>query len=134
MNELQARALKSGDVPHSSRGISVRELLTVGLAGGADHRGSDVRLDTSEQWKPSQWPRSSINPKLWHWKVMLAFPWKQRGAHINECECRAAFATLRWRTRAAHMINSEFLHLLDSAVTIGVLTRKRGTAHCYSPW
>ena len=38
-------------------GLDLEQLLALSYIRGADHRGSDVRLDTGEQACPSQWPR-----------------------------------------------------------------------------
>ena len=44
------------------------------LLRSADYRGSDVRIDSGEFMKPSQWPRRSIDPAKWTWYNVLAAP------------------------------------------------------------
>ena len=94
----------------------------------AGHRGSDVRLETGLLMRPSAWPRMGIEPLQWIWRTIVASQW-QRGAHINELECRAAYLALRWRARRVSNHGHRCLHLLDSAVTIGILSKRRSSAH-----
>ena len=58
---------------------------------------------------------------------MRGFKWK-RAAHINELEARAGLADLRRRTRSKH-IGTKYLHLYDSQVCLGVMTKKRSSAY-----
>ena len=54
-------------------------------------------------------------------------------AHINELELRAAFMMLRWRLRSQRALGKRSLALLDSAVSIAVLSKKRSSSyqlHC----
>ena len=93
------------------------------LGGLCDHRGSDVRVGLGVPLTPSGWPRAEV-PALWRWKTITAFRWQLR-EHINSFELRAALATLRWRARQRRFLWRRVLHLLDSAVVIGVLTKRR---------
>ncbi|CAK0797626.1 unnamed protein product [Prorocentrum cordatum] len=49
----------------------------------------------------------------------------QQAAHINELGMRAYLSALRWRLRAEKNLQTKFLHLLDSQVSIAVLTKHR---------
>ena len=111
----------------STRGFSVEQLLVLEHVRHADHKGSDVRLDTGALMSPSVWPRKSINPQLWRWAVILAFKW-WAAAHINELELRTVLSTFKWRLRRASSIGSRFLHLLDSLVSLAVLCKKRSSS------
>ena len=42
---------------------------------------------------------------------------------------RAALATRRWRSRQRRFLGRRVLHLLDSAVVIGVLTKRQSANH-----
>ena len=53
--------------------------------------------------------------------------WQLDKEHINILELRAALATLRWRTRQRRYQGMRVIHLLDSAVVIGVLTKRRSS-------
>ena len=96
----------------------------------AQHRGSDIRITTGELLRPDAWPRRAIPSTLWQWKAVLAFPWKdgQGSEHINALELRAYLATLKWRTRRRGNLNTRFFHLIDSQVSLGVLTKGRTAA------
>ncbi len=54
----------------------------------------------------------------------MSFPWRRLTDHINEKELRAAFAEVRRRAKSKRHLGSRYLHLLDSAVALGVLTRQ----------
>eukprot|EP00972_Heterocapsa_arctica_P012583 1848885-Heterocapsa_arctica.AAC.1 len=45
--------------------------LVHGLLRRADHRGTNVRLDIGLPFRSAAWPRSSVNPTCWTWKVVL---------------------------------------------------------------
>ena len=93
-----------------------------------DARGSDVRLDLGVLFRPSPWPRMSINPQRWTWRVKVSRPWAHRGAHINVLELRGALIALQWRARSVRFRNKRYLHLLDSQVALAVLTKGRSSA------
>ena len=93
-----------------------------------DARGSDVRLDLGSLYRPSPWPRMSINPGRWKWRVKVSRPWVHKGAHINSLELRGALLGLQWRTRSSKFHSCRFVHLLDSQVALAVLTKGRSSA------
>ena len=73
---------------------------------------------------PNIWPRIGINPEMWVWKPVVVFKFRVE-EHINILEGRTNLSMLRWRSRKARNLGSKFLHLLDSQVNIGVLTKGR---------
>ena len=93
----------------------------------ADYRGSDVRLDSGELLRPHAWPRRSIDPARWAWYTVLSAPFT-REEHINALELKAAFLTLRWRTRSSKRVFTRFLHLIDSQVALSVLVKGRSSS------
>ena len=101
----------------------------VGLAG---HRGSDVRISQDSTAAPESWPRAEVPAHWWRWKTGFSFVFNHP-EHINAFEVRAALATLRWRTRQRKFLNCKVVHLLDSSVGIGVLTRRRSTSWRLAP-
>ena len=104
------------------------EMLTLnGLLRSADYRGSDVRLDTGEVYKPASWPRRSIDPAKWSWYPLVAHRFYD-AEHINILEVRAAHLSLKWRTRASKIIGSRFFHLLESQVALAVLVKRRSSS------
>ena len=121
---------QAGAIPDVSeeRGFSEAEALLLQLWRGITHRGSDVRLTTGEPMRPSQFPRQSIDPRWWQWRTLVRAQWREH-AHINELEARAALMALQWRCRAAKRFGKRWLILLDSFVSIGVLTKPRSTSY-----
>ncbi len=101
--------------------------LVHGLLRRADHRGTDVRLDIGLPYRAAAWPRSSVNPARWTWKVVLAYPWRQQ-QHINELELRAIFAALRWKARAVRNFGTRKCIVTDSQVALSVAAKCRSSS------
>ena len=110
------------------RGWSPQQASVAEHLRAADHRGSDVRLATGTMMKPSCWPRMAADESLWKWKTALKTKWTSP-AHINELELRAVLLSLKWRLRRARGQNRVALTLIDSAVSIGVLVKRRSSAY-----
>ena len=89
-------------------------------------KGSDVRLSTGTLSDPRSWPRTSIDPHRWKWRVVLSFGLAHD--HINLQEIQAALATFRWRCRSAQNVGTRFLHLSDSQVVISALSKGRSSS------
>lgn len=113
----------------STRGFTIEQLMTLLFVRSAEHRGSDVRMDTGALTRPGIWPRAAVNPDFWNWRTVVKFKWREPGEHISELELRTALSMLKWRLRSARHQGTKFLHLMDSAASIGVLTKKRSSAH-----
>jgi len=95
----------------------------------ADRGGTDVRLDVGVPYRLKAWPRASISPAWWDWRVCLSFKWRHgSGSHINVLELAAVHATLRWLSRSSSFRSKRVLHLVDSQVCAGVLTRGRSSS------
>jgi hypothetical protein len=92
-----------------------------------DGRGSDVRQDLGVSMRPMDWPRYSVDPHRWLWRVSVATPWRFE-AHINELELKMFQLTLQWKTRQLIHFESRFLHLLDSQVSIAVAVKGRSSS------
>ena len=76
--------------------------------------------------KPGGWPRAETPANFRKWRTAFAMKWRAEAKeHINILELRAALASLRWRTRQRRFLRRRLIHLLDSAVVIGVLTKRR---------
>lgn len=109
----------------STEGSADLERLTLNaLLRSSGYRGSDIRLDSGELMRPSQWPRRSIDPAKWVWYPLPAAPYHDE-EHINLLEDRVAHLTLRWHGRTPGRIGSRFFHLLDSQVALAVLCKVR---------
>ena len=83
--------------------------------------------------RPNVHPRQEIPTNLWHWRTCLSFRWRHQGCHINYFEVRAALLALERRLSRTSRHGTKFLHLLDSAVTIAVLTKRRSTSRRLNP-
>ena len=104
------------------------------VAAGVDHRGSDARIGLGEGLRPSAWPCREIAARAWRWKVILSMPWRQNlQEHINALEMRATLLALQWRARNSNRHYCRALHLSDSAVAIGVLTKRRSASFRLMP-
>ena len=123
---LARHALPSPALPAREWGLDLR--VVAALVSGADHRGSDVRLTDGALHDTRGWPRQALDPSIWHWKLAVRMTWQHEG-HITALEARAYLAALRWRARCVGRHGARCIHLLDSAGTIGVMTKRR-----YSSW
>ena len=69
----------------------------------------------------------AVETKWWKQETTAQCIWNDQ-AHINELELRAAFMMLRWRLRSQVALGKQSLALLDSAVAIAVLSKKRSSS------
>ena len=128
-----AQALQ-GSVPPQRGPRPTGLQLVERLGTGVDHRGSDVRLALGPGLRPSAWPRRETPARWWTWRTVLSFAWQVRHAeHIHALEIRATLAALRWRSRQRRFLARRALHLSDSYVAIGVLTKRRSASLRLSP-
>ena len=118
----------AGGGSHDRR-MSPEQRLAYWLLAHADQRGSDVRLTSGELVQPSRITRQGANARWWKWNKGFGWGWKTKGAHINELEARAAMTELKRRSRSARSVGMMYLHLVDSQVCLGVLTKKRSSSH-----
>ena len=118
----------SGVAPASSAAYDQADLAKE-LLKHVNHTGSELRRDPLSSDHPHVWPRRSIDPRWWRWRVIISHAWRQgRGDHIDKLEDRSVLASIRWRARRLHRLNQTFFHLTDSAVAIGVLSRARSSS------
>ena len=109
-------------------------LLLLSYLARSEKGGSDVRLDVNLPYRAKGWPRSSLDPFVWKWRVVLSVAWpKHQTAHINVRELQAALAALRWRARAARRHCSRWLHLVDSQVVAAIITKGRSSSARLQP-
>ena len=86
------------------------------LGQQADHKGRDVRIDIGELMKPTRWPRRSISPLRWRWRVALSTKWSS-SEHINAQGVLAFGLAVKWRLRSQANVKTRFIHLQDSQVS-----------------
>ena len=91
------------------------------------HRGGEVRL---QEGPTMSWATGTqaLDPRMWRWKTVIGTPWKHKGEHINALEGRGYGLTIRWRCRRFSALNSRWLHLVDSMVTMGGASKGRTSA------
>ncbi|CAK0906331.1 unnamed protein product, partial [Prorocentrum cordatum] len=100
----------------------------------AEKGGSDVRLDYGAPYRPRGWPRTSLDPLVWMWRVVVSMAWPSRSStHINVRELQAATSAIRWRARKVAQRGSRFLHLVDSQVVAAIVTRGRSSSRKLQP-
>ena len=91
-----------------------------------NHTGSELRRDPLSADHPHVWPRRSVDPRWWWWRVIISHPWREGHTdHINKLEARGVLATIRWRPER---LSQKLFHLADSAVSIGILSQARSSS------
>ena len=98
------------------------------LAMTCHHNGADLRVDANTEALGKIFPRQEIDADLWQWKMARQMVWHDANPHINVLECESALMALRWRARAVPRLFRVFLHLLDSMVNIGALSKHRSSS------
>ena len=92
-----------------------------------DHKGSDVRLNPSQIFRPHAWPRTSLDMKQWTWKVLQSYAFKQT-QHINVLEMRAILNYMRMRCRDTRKHRARMLLIVDSQVVCSVVAKGRSSS------
>ena len=102
---------------------------------GAKRKGTDVRLDTGVPFRPKAWPRSGVPARLWAWRIVHGYPWRESEAppHINVLELLAYYNSLKWRARSTARHGTRFLALLDSQVVASIAARGRSSSRRLAP-
>ena len=103
--------------------LLVRKLLHL-----VSPKGADVLLSNPTEGLPQYHRlRNSLNPKLWHWKVVTGWTWKPNGGtvgeHINRLEMRAIDTSLRWRILKYKGFRIKIFHLVDSLASLQIITK-----------
>eukprot|EP00438_Fugacium_kawagutii_P023224 Skav215518 [mRNA] locus=scaffold2213:5437:6738:- [translate_table: standard] len=92
-----------------------------------EYRGSDVRLDVGTMYRPEAYPRATVRPGKWEWRIAHSYPF-QPGQHINVLELCAVNHTMEWRLRRSTFGDCRALRLCDSQVVLGVIVKGRSSA------
>eukprot|EP00438_Fugacium_kawagutii_P007521 Skav231102 [mRNA] locus=scaffold2525:415233:418787:- [translate_table: standard] len=108
----------------SNEAVLVRKLVSlVGI------KGDDLLLQaSSEDVVRYQRIRASVPARPWKWRTVAGWQWHANDEHINVLEMRAALTALRWRIEKQRVLNSKFVHLLDSLVCLHSLSRGRSSS------
>eukprot|EP00438_Fugacium_kawagutii_P018228 Skav218343 [mRNA] locus=scaffold755:897997:900780:- [translate_table: standard] len=104
--------------------VLVRKLVSlVGI------KGDDLLLQaSSEDVVRYQRMRASVPARLWKWRTVAGWRWREANEHINVLEMRAALTALRWRIEKQEIVHSKFVHLVDSLVCLHALSRGRSSS------
>ena len=96
------------------------------------HRGREIR-NIEARGAPGLLPRTGVPANWWNWRTALAYEFANSNEHINAKELRAVVSAVQWRLRNQSNIGSKSLHLLDSSVVIGCVSRGRSPAASLGP-
>ena len=92
-------------------------------------KGEDLLLQaSSEDSVKYHRLRASVPAKLWRWKTITGWSWRDNSEHINVLEMRAVLTSLRWRIEKKQILHSKFIHLVDSLVCLHSLSRGRSSS------
>ena len=99
------------------------------LWGLTSLKGEDLMLQ-GESETPLKFHRlrNSVPSKIWRWRIVTGWSWKDKGEHINALELRAVLTTIRWRVEQLKQTDIRCLHLVDSLVTLHSLSRGRSSS------
>ncbi len=104
--------------------VSTRSLIIERMMELLTYRGTDIHVDTLQFYRPDRLPTSSVSPFQWHWKTVKGWPWRY-DQHINVLEMEALYRSLKWRSRSLQNYGARFLHLTDSQVVLGIVSKGR---------
>ena len=92
-------------------------------------KGEDILLTTpTTQLAKYHRLRATIPGRLWKWRIITGWQWKQRKEHINSLELRAILTSIRWRVEHRLHMGCRCIHLTDSLVCLHALTRGRSSS------
>ena len=91
-----------------------------------EHRGSYVRLDLDQLYRPTAWPRVSVDPRKWLWQVKRAVKFKRR-EHINVLELKMYLYGMRWKSRRGCFHKRRSVYLIDNQVALAVAVKGRSS-------
>ena len=72
--------------------------------------------------------RAQVPPKLWQWKAVCNWTWRNRREHINLKELRALLGSIRWRLFRLIERRCRVVHLVDNLVVLHVVSRGRSSS------
>eukprot|EP00971_Amphidinium_carterae_P030238 594946-Amphidinium_carterae.1 len=110
------------DMEDSTLGSSLVRRLLLQLT----HRGTDIRT-LRKRLVSSQVPMQ-IGCWMWQWSAGFGHAWRHTGDHINILEARALVQGVRARLRRSSEQGCRWLHLVDSLVVMGAVSKGRSSA------
>eukprot|EP00438_Fugacium_kawagutii_P028950 Skav223615 [mRNA] locus=scaffold1522:89108:92881:- [translate_table: standard] len=116
-------------IQRTQTGKDLSKTLVTKLLAQVSVKGEDLMLQSShEDHVRYHRLRASIPAKLWKWRTVAGWRWKNFDEHINVLEMRAALTALRWRLIQHRRLNVRFVHLLDSLVCLHAFSRGRSSS------
>ena len=113
----------------ASQAVAGEGLLARKLVNFVSIKGEDLLLQAdSENQVKFHRLKSSVPGRLWRWKTVCGWPWKEKGYHINVLEVHAIYTCLRWRICRKRQMHCRFVHLTDSLVALHSLSRGRSSS------
>ena len=110
--------------------IGEETMLAKKMMGITSMKGDDLLLQgVSEQAVRFHRLRASVPAKLWKWRDVAGWKWKDQGEHINILEMRSVLTTIKWWLKKKRVQSVRFLHLVDSLVVLHSLARGRSSSH-----
>lgn len=106
-------------VEFTSRSLIIHRMMEL-----LTYRGTDVHVDTLHFYRPDRLPQCSVDARQWNWKIVKGWAWKFE-QHINVLEMEALYSTLKWRAKSLQNYAARFLHLTDSQVVLGIVSKGR---------
>jgi len=96
--------------------------------------GADARFDLGAPYRVKAWPRASIPPELWTWRIARAYEWASNNhQRINLLELATVGYRLHRLLHASAYQCVRHLHLVDSQVVAGVDARGRSSPRKLRP-
>ncbi|CAK0851484.1 unnamed protein product, partial [Prorocentrum cordatum] len=109
------------------REVDASRRIVMGLVMACHNNGADIRTDGASEALGKIFPRQEIDSGFWRWRKARQLVW-DAAEHINVLECQGALMMIRWRARSVRRHQCVFLHLLDSMVNIGALSKHRSSS------
>eukprot|EP00971_Amphidinium_carterae_P348421 6490479-Amphidinium_carterae.1 len=119
-------ALLFGGRSTDSAEENMEQTLVRHLSLRQNHRGGVIQTLSRTQGVmqvPSQIPTT-----WWEWREVFGAAWSQHDEHINTLELRAVTLAVRARMRKPYQQGHRFLHLVDSLVVMGALSKGRSSS------
>ena len=113
----------------STKTLPGKSVLVQKLFGLTSLKGEDL-LVHGDSGPPMRYHRlrASVPARLWRWRPVAGWAWKDKGEHINALELRAVFTCLKWRIEQLGQQKVRCVHLVDSLVALHSLSRGRSSS------
>ena len=113
----------------STRTDGLTAVLPQKLFGLTSLKGEDL-LVRGDSEPPLRYHRlrMSVPAKLWRWRTVTGWKWRNNDEHINTLELRAVYTSIKWRVEQLQQQQVRCVHLVDSLVSLHSLSRGRSSS------